>query len=234
MLLPGASVPYITIRSSRARSIKLRIVPDGYLEIVVPKRASLPDVHTLVRLNARWITDHLERLEAADGAVPGFVKYLGEDYEVVVSNRDARRSTVTMIGRTLSVELRAGSAVAPVVERFLIDRAGEMLAARAELWSKAIGIDYLRLSVRDQRTRWGSCSSTGNLNFNWRLVMAPVAVLDYVVVHELMHRREMNHSPSFWKGVEEQCPDYRLHRSWLKQNGLLLARPLKALDSNCA
>ena len=103
-------------------------------------------------------------------------------------------------------------------------------AARAKLeerlahWSAKVGVDFGRVSVRDQKTRWGSCSSKGDLSFNWRLVFAPQAVLDYVVIHELAHRREMNHSKRFWAIVAEYSPDYREHRRWLHENHRALRR----------
>ena len=78
---------------------------------------------------------------------------------------------------------------------------------------------YGRITVRDQKTRWGSCSQTGNLNFNFRLILAPSEVLDYVVVHELCHRRQMNHSTQFWQEVAQVLPDYRKRKAWLTENG---------------
>lgn len=95
-------------------------------------------------------------------------------------------------------------------------------------FSERMGLAYGKVSVRDQKTRWGSCSSKGNLNFNWRLVFAPGAVLDYVVVHELAHLRELNHSRRFWKLVERFSPDYREHRRWLYDNYRLLRRRREA------
>ena len=104
-------------------------------------------------------------------------------------------------------------------------------AARAYFTEKCawlaplVGVDYGRISIRHQKTRWGSCSAKGNLNFNCLLMLAPEDVRDYVVVHELCHRKEMNHSPDFWSEVEKHCPDYRIHRKWLKDNGAsLIAR----------
>ena len=82
-----------------------------------------------------------------------------------------------------------------------------------------MGVTYGRISIREQKTRWGSCSSKGNLNFNWRLIFAPPEVLDYVVVHELAHRKEMNHSKAFYAIVESIMPDYRKWKKWLKENG---------------
>lgn len=90
---------------------------------------------------------------------------------------------------------------------------------KAALYAGIMDVTYGRITVRDQKTRWGSCSGKGNLSFNWRLVLAPEEVLDYVVVHELAHRLEMNHSSRFWAVVESVLPDYQKQRLWLKQNG---------------
>ena len=102
------------------------------------------------------------------------------------------------------------------------EQAGKVLAQKAEQYAGQMQVTFGRITVRDQKTRWGSCSAKGNLNFNWRLILAPEEVLDYVVVHELAHRKEMNHSRRFWKLVEEVLPDFAVRRSWLKQNGDML------------
>lgn len=91
--------------------------------------------------------------------------------------------------------------------------------ARASHWAPQLGVTFGRVSVKDQKSLWGSCSRAGNLNFSWRLTLAPPEVLDYVVVHELAHRLEMNHSPRFWAHVARLCPDYKKHRKWLRLNG---------------
>jgi hypothetical protein len=95
---------------------------------------------------------------------------------------------------------------------------------RAAHWAPLMGVTFGRVTVRDQRTRWASCSREGNLSFNWRLTLTPPETLDYVVVHELAHRLEMNHSRRFWAHVEKQFPDHRLHRRWLRKNGEALYR----------
>ena len=106
--------------------------------------------------------------------------------------------------------------------RALGERAARLLPERAAHFAPLVGVSYGRITIRSQRTRWGSCSAKGNLNFNRLLVLCPLEVLDYVVVHELCHRREMNHSAAFWAEVEKYCPDYRIHREWLKENGAAL------------
>ena len=104
----------------------------------------------------------------------------------------------------------------------LKQRALEIIPERVEYFAPLIGVTYGGITIRTQKTRWGSCSSKGNLNFNCLLMLTPPEVLDYVVVHELCHRREMNHSPKFWAEVERVLPDYDARRKWLKENGQTL------------
>lgn len=101
----------------------------------------------------------------------------------------------------------------------LADEALKVIPERVEYFAKVIGVTYGKITVRNQKTRWGSCSSKGNLNFNCLLMLAPPEVLDYVVVHELCHRRQMNHSKAFWLEVEKVLPDYKEARKWLKEEG---------------
>lgn len=98
-----------------------------------------------------------------------------------------------------------------------MERAGEVIARRTAYFADVMGVDYGRITIREQKTRWGSCSSAGNLNFNWKLILLSPEVLDYVVVHELAHRREMNHSDAFWRIVEQVLPDYRKRRKLLRE-----------------
>lgn len=98
-------------------------------------------------------------------------------------------------------------------------RAKEVFSARAVFFAREMGVKFNHITVREQKTRWGSCSSDCNLNFNWKLILAPSEVLDYVVVHELCHLKEMNHSKAFWEEVKAVLPDYEMRRRWLKENG---------------
>lgn len=105
------------------------------------------------------------------------------------------------------------------LEKRYIQAAKDYFPKRAAYYLPFTGGSFQRITIRDQKTRWGSCSARGTLSFNWRLMLAPPAVLDYVVVHELCHLTHMNHSPAFWALVESVCPDYRIHRQWLKEHG---------------
>jgi predicted metal-dependent hydrolase len=103
--------------------------------------------------------------------------------------------------------------------KVLADEALRVIPERVRFYAPVVGVTYGRITIRNQRTRWGSCSAKGNLNFNCLLMKAPPEVLDYVVVHELCHRLEMNHSPRFWAQVERVLPDYKVSRKWLREHG---------------
>ena len=104
-------------------------------------------------------------------------------------------------------------------KKYYRNLAREVLGARTGYYARKMGVTYGRISIREQKTRWGSCSSKGNLNFNWRLIFAPEEVVDYIVVHELAHRKEMNHSRAFYDVVASILPDYKVREKWLKENG---------------
>jgi predicted metal-dependent hydrolase len=122
---------------------------------------------------------------------------------------------------------RLGLVPAAVCEQEARRAARELIGMIADDEAAELGVSFRRIDVRDQRTRWGSCSTRGTLSFNWRLALAPLAVLDYVVVHELCHLRELNHSPRFWRLVESRRPAWRDQRAWLREHGpeLLAFRP---------
>lgn len=115
-----------------------------------------------------------------------------------------------------------GSTHREVLEKYLRKEAKSAIIHCADRFCNQLGIEYKRISVKDQKSRWGSCSSKKNLNFNWRLVLAPNEVMEYVVAHEVAHLKHMNHSQSFWSCVEELYPSYKSSVRWLKENGMKL------------
>lgn len=109
-----------------------------------------------------------------------------------------------------------------MLEKWYRKEAEAIITEKAEKFAEQIGVTYEQLRIKDQKSRWGSCSSNGNVNFSWRIIMAPEAICDYVIIHELCHRLYMNHSHEFWGCVHKYCPDYWKHRKWLKENGQTL------------
>ncbi len=109
----------------------------------------------------------------------------------------------------------------------LTKQAKAIIPVRAEYFAEIMGVKYGRISIKHQVTRWGSCSAKGNLNFNCLLMLCPTEVQDYVIIHELCHLKELNHSQKFWNEVEKYCPDYKAHKLWLKTNGTMLINRIK-------
>ena len=140
------------------------------------------------------------------------------DIEAFVASREdwIRRHLETIAARPKAEVLTAEE------QRTLAREASEKLPERVRFFAGKMGVTCGRITIRSQRTRWGSCSAKGNLNFNCLLMLCPEEVRDYVVIHELCHRKELNHSTAFWSEVEQYCPDYRIHRKWLKDNGAAL------------
>lgn len=112
--------------------------------------------------------------------------------------------------------------------RFFKAKAKSYIPKRVSIYATKMGVSYGKITIRDQKTRWGSRSSSGTLSFNWRLMLAPKEVLDYVVIHELCHIKQMNHSKAFWMEVENVMPDYKIYRDWLKENGKMLTNEAAA------
>lgn len=120
--------------------------------------------------------------------------------------------------------------IVPMTEaevRELAEQATQLIPERVKHFAPLVGVTYGRITIRNQKSRWGSCSAKGNLNFNVGLLLAPPEVLDYVVVHELCHRKEMNHSPKFWAEVIKLIPDYKQHEKWLKDNGRAIIKKIR-------
>ena len=150
------------------------------------------------------------RIRAPYGCPRSFIdSFIRSKEDWVVKHLEKARSHPSPSRPPLSEEKR----------KHYVETARAVFTQKTAYYARIMGVTYGRISIREQKTRWGSCSSTGNLNFNWRLIFAPEAVLDYVVVHELAHRKEMNHSKAFYAVVESVLPDYRSSRKWLRDHG---------------
>ena len=236
--LSGRSVPYVVVRSERAKYVRLRIGSEPRVEVIVPRRARQPDVPAMLRASEEWVLRHLQRVERAVSetqslAAGGVLPFLGTDRTLVI--QAGWPAFVGLLEDGVSLHVRLPEPSDAGVHAALLSwyrvQARQELTHSAEVHGGRMGVSYTRLTVRDQRTRWGSCSSSGALAFNWRLIMAPRDVLEYVVVHELAHLREMGHTGRFWELVAMHCPEYRAHRRWLKENGLRLTVALSRRSS---
>jgi predicted metal-dependent hydrolase len=209
-------ISYGVRRSTRARRVRVTVDRTGAVEVVLPQRMPARAADDAVRELRPWIERRLaevDRQRAAVLARGDRLPYLGRSLTV---RAEPGRTRVTRRGDTLHVP--SGADRHPALERWYRRMARDEIGWRLERACSAAGLQYTRLTIRDQRTRWGSCSRGGALSFNWRLLLAPEAVLDYVIWHEVCHLAVMDHSPRFWALVARHCPEHRAHAAWLKRN----------------
>jgi predicted metal-dependent hydrolase len=217
-----ADLDYTIRRSTRARRVRVRVDADASVEVVLPARAPQREAALAVRELRAWIDRRIAEAIAARRrleAPPGTVPFLGAHLHL---RHEPTRARVHRKGDALHVPAYEAHAA---LERWYRAQARYEIAPRLDHATQALGRPYTKLSIRNQRTRWGSCSATGAMSFNWRLLLAPEPVLDYVVWHEACHLVVMDHSRRFWALVERHVPTYREPRRWLRQNGAALVLP---------
>lgn len=221
--LAGRDVALTIRRNPRAKRLGLRIAGhDGSVVLVLPRGVAEAQGLKFLTGHAGWVLDRLGALPARVPFADGAVLPLGGEPHVVRHDREAR-------GPVFVSELEIVVSGAP---EHLPRRLGDWLRAEskrriaplAHAKAGCIGRRVTRITVRDQKSRWGSCAAGGRLSFNWRLVLAPAAVLDYVVAHEVAHLAEANHSPAFWRVVDRLTGDRGGARAWLRRHGAQLHR----------
>jgi predicted metal-dependent hydrolase len=209
------------VRHRRARRYIIRVLPGGVVRVTLPRWGGRRDARAFVHASRDWIAR--QRARQANAAAAS--KPWGHGTTVLVGGRDAviavaGDSRVTIHGEGEAVELDGPATnVRRSVEAWLRARAARELPARLRALAAQHGIDVPRISIRNQRSRWGACSPTGTITLNWRLLQVPAFVCEYVLLHELMHRRELNHSPRFWRLVAASCPCHTEAREWLRTEG---------------
>lgn len=214
-------IEVILKRSARARRFSLRVSSiDGRVTLTLPNGANKAEALGFAETKADWIRAHLARRPPEVAAEIGAVlPFRGTSRRVVAgSSRSVQLGTteISVPGDPVRSAAR--------LKAFYREEARARLTESSDRYAAALGLGYGRLTLRDPRSRWGSCSSKGNLMFSWRLVMAPDDVLDYVAAHEVAHLAEMNHSPRFWAEVQRLYGDHAEARRWLKSEGIGLHR----------
>lgn len=221
------SINYQVQRSARSHHLRIKIQANGSVVVSAPPRATDQLIARFVSENMDWITKNLAKVTARKQHLdPDQVMVFGQTYQRVIHSLQDRVGTHPVFIQNGELHIQPVSptkaSLLRTLETFLKTTAQKYIIPRTKQLSQVMDIDYTTLTLRDQKTRWGSCSSQGGLNFNWRLVQYPTAVIDYVIIHELAHRREMNHSHRFWAIVAKYDPEYQSHRKWLQRYGSTL------------
>lgn len=225
--LGGKNIVYTVRQSGRARMPRLKISPRDGLEVILPVGAAERDVEAILLSRAAWILKHYPAERPPERQLVSGKKllYLGRERVLEVGIKPRGKTIgVVLDGDTLRVRLPAGTAVTEDTMRAALEswyraQAKAYLLPRTAELARLHGFHYGKITIKGQSTRWGSCSSQRNLNFNWRLMFAPPGAVDYVIIHELCHLQELNHSRRFWSLVGRLCPDYKHWVKWFKTNG---------------
>jgi predicted metal-dependent hydrolase len=198
----AGSAVVLFVRHPRARRYVLRVLDDHTIRVTMPRWGSKREAAAFVERERRWIDKERQRLQAGRAQLSDAARPTSAFAEDTGRGPDARH-------------------------RELVDRARRVLPARLNELAAQHGLSVARVSIRNQRWRWGSCSRNGHICLNWRLVTMPDAVRDYVIIHELMHLKRMDHSKRFWKLVAAACPDYQAARRYLRNHSFVLAAAVR-------
>lgn len=203
--------------------MSLQVTPDGQVIVRAPKSASKKTINDFILKYSDWITKKRERAHLLQKTYPpknyndGEIFYfLGESYKLTLTDWP---SSPFIFDNGFFLEKSYRKSARPLFIKWYRQKALEIIRERGGYYTMITRLEYNSLSITNAQSRWGSCSAKNNIRFSWRLVMAPLEIIDYVVVHELVHTRIKNHSKVFWEEVGKICPSYKQCRNWLKENG---------------
>lgn len=223
----GDLFDYSIIKSKR-KTLSIRIEEDGSVVVKAPSFLTEKEIEQFVIKKQEWILVHMKdileqkklkkEIRFESGTV---LPYQGEDLILeVLPVEPGKKTEIIRTKKHLFVctEQTQSHEIHQILMEWYLEEAKKELAERLTYYAKIMSLTPAKLTLRDAKTRWGSCSSKGNIMLNWRLILTPPDVIDYVIVHELCHLKEMNHSKAFWELVEEVIPDYKIRRKWLKEH----------------
>ncbi|AHF05850.1 hypothetical protein DESME_01200 [Desulfitobacterium metallireducens DSM 15288] len=232
--IQGTVIPYEERKNSRSKRLSLRIGRDK-VRVTAPCKATKREIREFVEANQDWILAHWVKIQEELLNIPKrqyqdgeALSVLGQSLELKIMKTNQKTMRLRYLKEEKKIEIRLPEGIAlenqneatrEILGQWLKRKAREVFQTKLDQVSAQMGVSYKAFRLKEQKTRWGSCSSKGNINLNWRVILAPEQVIDYLIIHELAHLKHMNHSPSFWDVVGQYCSDYDVCRHWLKVNG---------------
>ena len=226
------ALKYDIIRSNRKKTATIDVV-DGTVRIRVPNELSQESIDALIMKKLSWIKKRVSEQSLLNPStnkelVSGSpISYLGKRYRLKRSVDHPKSVSmhrgyiVVSIKKNLS-EFDTELLIRRNLVDWYIDKATTYLNRRSEYWANKIGVNYSSITIKKYKSKWGDCNSIKGISYNWRIMLAPQSIIDYVVIHELCHLKHMNHSKEFWALVAKYCPDWKDKRSWLKEHSRAL------------
>jgi len=209
---------------SRRKSVAIIIQADGKLVVRAPLRLSNAHIQDFVLSKTDWILSQQAKAASRQAPVHAFTSgdtflFLGKTIPLEITENSARSLTLDSCFLLRSSDQPQAR---EIFTKWYKQQARQVFTSRVQFFAQQYTFNYSKIRLSSARTRWGSCNSKGSLSLTWRLVMAPMEIIDYVIIHELVHLEIQNHSSTFWKKVQEYLPDYKIRRTWLKEHGSLL------------
>lgn len=230
----GLKIPYCININKKLKHIRLAM-EKGCLKVSLPYDMNICEVERLLRSKEGWIcSNYKKHSELTDECGTNRrdekkALYKGREYNIIVHESDKKGRSAVFNKESIEIHINREEdggarelAIEEALKRLYVKMARILINARLRYFADIMGLSYNDVRIKDQKTRWGSCSGKRNLNFNFRLVMAPEWVMDYVIVHELTHLKHMDHSRDFWNMVSTYMPEYSSAKKWLKENGHML------------
>ncbi len=209
--------------SPKAKHISIRITPTKLVELILPRKSDFSRASQFLTTKELWIRNKLQKIKLPSPIEKSkIISIFGKEHQLILNDSNIKEPI-----KILDEQIIISSVVANnKIESLIVFHLKKLIKSEIERYAKLKAIElkvkYQKISIRDTISRWGSCSTTGNLSFSWRLILAPKSVLEYVVVHELCHLLEMNHSNRFWRLVDQTYPEHQAARIWLKRYGKAL------------
>lgn len=216
------AVPLLMVHHPRARRYLLRLRPDGTARLTIPRNGSISAARHFAARNIGWLEQQFQRLAAQPTVPSGWQIGTEIHFRGLPARIELEADGFIRFGPERVKVADATAGLRPAIQQHLRQLAAIELPLRVMELAARHEINVTRVSVRNQKSRWGSCSRRGSISLNWRLIQSPQFVRDYIILHELAHRRQMNHSNKFWMEVARLCPDYLEAERWVKQNAKLL------------
>lgn len=227
------------LKQTKRKTLAIKILLDGTVQVTAPLRMSKHEIQAMLEDKSDWIIEKLAYIQIKykdiskeQSILKNSVLYLGELYKVsIIMEPQFTKCGIDIFGDKIYImtDLLDEQHLKACLENWYREQTKKIIKNRMEYAHKFIHEQERTVRIRTQKSRWGSCSSKGGLNFNWRLSMAPLTVIDYVVIHEMCHLRHMNHSKEFWNMVQAILPDYKKEQQWLKEKSLMIGESIDAL-----